>query len=182
MVRVARYTSLVLAEQAAMWLRDEGIEATVVGHHVHDINISLDRRPYEVVVANADDAPRANRLITERVARDPAVEAPVVIDEDEWRPDLSGLDPARYGVCCPKCDMPLPLDSALERCPKCDAGIDLVDLMVTTYGPEAFEAIGREEGVIDWDARCDSCRASLRGQALTGRCCSCGSLYAVEKR
>ena len=188
MVRVARYTSMVLAEQAAMWLRDEGIEASVVGHHVHDINISLDRRPYEVVVANKEDAPRANQLITERAARDPEIEAPVVIEEGEWRPDLSGLDQAKFGVRCPGCDTALPMDGTLEACPACATPVDLVDLIVTTHGPEAFEAMdpdeasARESGVIGWDARCESCKASLRGQTFTGRCAACGSLYAVDPR
>ena len=185
MERVARYTSLVLAEQAAMRLREEGIDAQVVGHMVRDFYISLDRRPYEVMIAHKSDADAAKAIVASMHAED----APMpVIEEGAWRPDLSGLDPEAFPVHCPACGAPLPLDAGLGHCPVCGEPVDVVDLIADRYGPEAFDALEQqhdaheEDGAVTvaHDARCATCNASLRGLPFSGRCPSCGSLYAID--
>lgn len=192
MERVARYTSMVLAEQAAMRLRAEGIEARVVGHMVRDFYISLDRRPYEVMVADKSEKRRAGEIIAEMHAQDPDLDRPAPIEEGAWRPNLEGLDADRYRVQCPSCKETLPMDASIEACPSCGTPVDVVDEIARVYGPEAFNDLPDDEAhdvdqhngtpVVDWPVGCTSCGESLRGKPLTGRCQSCGSLYALEKR
>ncbi|MEM1422707.1 MAG: hypothetical protein AAGH64_01765 [Planctomycetota bacterium] len=141
MERVARYTSMVLAEQAAMRLRDEGIDARVVGHMVRDFYISLDRRPYEVMIADKGEADRAKAIVASMHLDDTP---PPVIEEGAWRPDVSGLDPRAYPVACPACAQRLPLDSTLASCPSCGERVDVVEMIAERYGPEAFDSIERE--------------------------------------
>ncbi|GAB4555255.1 MAG: hypothetical protein Tsb0013_18000 [Phycisphaerales bacterium] len=184
MERVARYTSMVLAEQAAMRLREEGINARVVGHMVRDFYISLDRRPYEVMIADKADSERAKAIIASMHVDD----TPAEIEEDAWRPDISGLDPDEFSVACPRCATALALDASLEACPSCNTPLDVIELIAQRYGPEAFDGLEQASdaleadggGVIDTGERCRSCQAPLNGLPLTGRCPSCGSLYASE--
>ncbi len=172
-----------------MRLREEGIDAQVVGHHTETFHLTALPRPYEVMIGDRADLERAKAVIADIGSPDPS-ELANEIEEGAWRPDLSGLDPLLHAVHCPACAAPLPLDASLEHCPSCGEGVDVVELIAHAYGPEAFEGLEQSETAhagdrpttIDWRERCRSCDASLLGQPLTGRCPGCGSLYAAESQ
>lgn len=170
-----------------MALKDAGIDARVVGHQLQDFNLSFLAPTYEVVIGSKDDVDPAKAFLDDWAKRLPATE-PIEMDEDAWVPDLSTLDPDAFGVDCPHCTMPLPMDAAAENCPSCGGAVDVVEIILQKHGPEALmhaeaESEPREVATaIGWDEACVSCKASLRGQAFSGRCPGCGSLYAVERR
>jgi len=189
MVRVARYSSVVLAEQAAMRLREEGIEARVVGDMVRDFYLSAARTPYEVMIGDKGDKARAEAVIEAwHASRDASSDGPVEIEEGAWRPDLSSIDASRFGVSCHACDAALPMDAELDHCPSCGEAVDVVERIAEVHGPEALERAYAEHDTeeaadrafIRGAERCPFCGVSLRGQARSGRCPSCGSLYAFE--
>lgn len=180
MVRACRYNSPIVAEQAAAFLRANGVPATVVGHHVNDVfaisafrSVSLD-----LVVPRRNLLPAAERLLKEFHAQ-PSV------PEGDWeamaRPDLSRLDPL-LRVRCPACDGEVDPRPAPDQCPSCRGEIDVVELIVRQHGPEVlsqcYDAAPEQPAIAAaFDAACANCGCVLGGAEPRGRCPDCGTLY-----
>lgn len=183
MIRLRRFRDEVSAENAAAFLRDNGINAAVVGDHVATAFGSGLTRFFgvDLIVPTGTDRAEAERLLEEFASE------PIEMDEgweDAALPDLSGLDPVTHGVSCPHCAVALPLDGALESCPSCSRPVDVAWLVAQTHGPEALAGCYEDDSVMGFalkgdGASCSFCGYNLRGLALRGRCPECGSLYDV---
>lgn len=183
MIRVARYSSEVVAEAAAAFLRAGGVPAAVVGHHLAETASRevLGLRSLDVIVPASAYAALGRALI-ERFNSERAE-----LDED-WElrttPDLAMLD-ASFAPDCPACGAPLPMDASLERCPACTAIVDVVEEIVRRHGPEALAGCFEADEPVPEPAHsmaalpmtCPSCGAAMHDSSIRGRCPSCGSLY-----
>lgn len=92
--------------------------------------------------------------------------------ESQAAPDLSTLNPA-LAPRCPACAEILPLDATITSCPACQEPIDIVDLIVSEHGPEAFalpaDPIARHA--------CTRCGYPRRGLPDPEVCPECGTPF-----
>lgn len=108
--------------------------------------------------------------------------------EDQARPDLSQL-PAAYTPTCIHCHQYLPLDADVTKCPKCKAPVDIIERIITCFGPEALVDCydESEEQVIPQDVvesskvNCPGCGYSLAAHPGKGTCPECGRKYLKER-
>lgn len=142
MHRLRRFISLVEANAAALYLREHGVETTVVGHHTADVQFAYQsvRRAtggaYELMLINP--AQRADaELILESFDTEP-VELAAGWEAVAERIDLARLDPETLAIACAACSAPLPLDDAVEACPACAEPVDILQRLLDTHGPEAL--------------------------------------------
>jgi hypothetical protein len=192
MPTVRRYTSPILAQHAAAYLRRHGVVATVVGHisPFPSMEVQLfpvpgrarDSGQFAVVIDSAAQR-RDALLLLDEFDRSPAE-----VDAD-WEldavPDLSLLDP-ELAPPCPACGEALPLDASEEVCPGCGAAVDVSALLADRYGPEllaaciaAPEAVEIPGEVLDSAAlACPGCGYALRGLSREGVCPECGERYS----
>ncbi len=134
--------TLIEANSASLYLREHGVRATVVGHHVLDVSMGyqvLQKNsggPYELMLI--DPAQRADaELILDSFDTEP-----VELDAD-WeaiaeRIDLARLDPDALAIVCAACSASLPLDDAVEACPTCAEPVDILQRLLDTHGPDAL--------------------------------------------
>lgn len=195
MPTVRRYTSPIIAQHGAAYLRRHGIVATVVGHisPFPAAEAQLFPTPgratagagqFAVVISEASQRAEAQALLDE-FDRSPAE------PEEGWEldavPDLSLLDPA-LAPPCPACGETLPLDASIEACPACGAGVDVSALLADRHGPELLAAcIAAAETpdipgeVLDAaELACPTCGYALRGLAREGVCPECGERYSKQ--
>lgn len=181
MFRVARFSSEVIAEAAAAFLRENDIAVSVVGHMlVETVSPRNVVRAMDLLVLSEAERRRAERLL-EEFHRSPAV------PEDGWEdrttaPDLSRLDPA-ITLACPRCNANLPRDAAIRACPECDSDVDPVALIVERHGPEALSPCYDASPTPECAAapvRCPSCDAPVPAESRRARCHDCGTLYDLD--
>ncbi len=181
MIRLRRYSDPVHAENAAAFLRDNGVHAAVVGDHVHSVFGVPGMRFFgvDLMIPNGSDRAEAERLLE-------VFDSEPIEVEEGWEhaalPDLSVLDPSEIDVACPNCNVDLPLDATLERCPSCATPVDVAALIAHRHGPDVLAPCFEDESVMGFalrrgNATCDFCGYSLEGLAARGRCPECGSLY-----
>lgn len=190
MHRVRRYISPFIADRAAEFLREKGIPAAVVGHHVSAVwpIDALKFAQVELVVASRHHRARALELLPEfhESLEEEGAIAPDPGWESEATPDLNALDPA-LEIRCPQCQYELAIDERVNRCPECGAAFDALDLIIDQHGPEALASCypnQEDDSAIDLttcDLPCTSCRYSLGGLPTRGRCPECGELYDKEE-
>lgn len=146
MHELARYHSLVHAEHAASYLREQEVPAMVVGHMDTLGGISPDLRPrgqYVLMIGDSDDAELAKTLLEElayeleqsQAAHERAGDEP---DPEPEPIDLSHLNET-YAPSCPRCGFDLPLDPTVTACNACAAEVDIVELLVHRHGPEVLD-------------------------------------------
>ncbi|MDX2115581.1 MAG: hypothetical protein SFZ24_08175 [Planctomycetota bacterium] len=189
MVRVARYSSDVIAEAAAAFLRANGISARVVGQMLPETVVrltggGLSTRALDVMIASRDLKEQALALLQQ------FDETPVELDvnwEEHTKPDLSRL-PEGVEVACPRCGESLAVCPPAETCPGCGGAVDVVELLIATHGPDVLAACFDSEegdgnaagpGALSASAvrRCRACRGVFESESARGRCPLCGSLY-----
>lgn len=136
---------------------------------------------YEVFIAERKLEPDATRLL-QQMADQPASYDP------DWEltvqvPDLSRLNDS-VAQACPSCTKTLPMDPLLERCPSCDAEVDVVELIVARHGPEMLASCYPEpefpvaDDVLFWaPVPCPKCAYQLAGLDIEGACPECGKAY-----
>lgn len=183
MIRLRRYYHPIQADNAAAFLRANGIGAAVVGDHIRDGFGGIAPRFFglDLVVPSDTDRAEAERLLEE------FDNVPIEVEdgwEDAAMADLSKLDPSVIEVACPNCRVDLPLDSSLQQCPSCRAPVDVPAAIALKYGPDVLAPCFEDESVMGFAlevraASCDFCGYNLRGLAMRGRCPECGSLYDV---
>lgn len=178
---LTRFESLVQAESAARYLRENGILAKVMGHGDAlgglPLTLSRHRGQFVLMIAARADEDAAKLLLEEFHSEPIELEARW---EDEALPDLSQLDPD-LAPPCPSCGRLLPLDSSLEHCPGCGAAVDVLGLLVERHGPELIASLTPAEdeaALADLIERaplcCLRCGYPLAGLAVRGRCPECG--------
>lgn len=200
MIPVARFSSEILAEAAAAFLRDSGIPAMVVGQMLPETATvipghGISTRALDVVVASESFRTAAKAALEEFHRTRPELEPGW---EDATRPDLSKLDPGIL-VRCPSCRHEQAAREINSACQECGVPIDVAALIVNQHGPEAFSACFDADeppqpstpagAVIDHDPPrhappgvCAFCRALLPTAGARGRCTSCGTLYDTDAR
>lgn len=146
MHELARYHSLVHAEHAASYLREQAVPAMVVGHMDTLGGISPDLRPrgqYVLVIGDADDAELATTLLEELAYELEQAQAETELDTGNDEPDAEPIDLSHlnetYAPSCPRCGFDLPLDPTLTACSACAAEVDIVELLVHRHGPEILD-------------------------------------------
>lgn len=182
---VARaFTSLILARQAASYLVNNGIPATILGEQdaFGGGGAYGSGGQYTVVVEDAyKDAAKdmLNHMDQIPVEKDPDWESQI-------RPDLSMLDAATTAP-CPSCSEDLPLDASVTKCPRCAAPVDVVEVLVARHGPEVLDACFPDlqedipADVLDASLiDCPGCGYSLTGLAHRGQCPECGADYSKQ--
>jgi hypothetical protein len=142
MLRLRRFASLIEANAAALYLREHGVEATVVGHLTADVQLAYHRvrnsagGGYELMLI--DPAQRADaELILDSFDTEP-VELEAGWEAVAERIDLAQLDPDALAIVCAACSAALPLDDAVEACPACAEPVDILQRLLDTHGPDAL--------------------------------------------
>lgn len=177
-MRVVRtYQSLIKANQAAMFLRRNGV---IAGLSVSGGGLLAQGVGLFIVDDSQADATKALLDVMEQ--------EPVELASD-WeqsiQPDLSRL-PDGCVPRCAACASGLPRDAAVERCPGCGVTVDIPELVAEQFGPEAMDACY----VVD-DEHLDeamgvpsctlmlycACGYSLDGLDENGVCPECGARY-----
>lgn len=193
----ARYHDHLLAQEAASYLRSQGINAGVSGGLLsgHGPFSGAVKGQYLVMVGDKTDLARARALV--RAFHLSSIElAPEW--EDETEPDLSLLDPALVPL-CPACGGEISVSE--ERCTRCGGEVDVVELVVSEHGPEALAdcypdpseawaslsdaelaamATPLELSPEEWQALevpCPRCGYALGGLSARGVCPECGQAY-----
>ncbi len=182
MIRLRRYESLFLARSAAEFLTAHGVPATVLGEHLDAaVGARWSLLPgFDVHIPTDADREHAETLLDEFERGDVEVEAGW---EAAAAPDLSRLDDPSIEVTCPHCGGDLPLEGALERCPRCAREVDVPVRIAEQHGPETLAACYEDESVMRFalrlrsSAACPSCGHALAPLSLRGRCPECGALY-----
>jgi len=130
-----RFRSPVHAVALRDYLMQNGVPAQVVGGNT-DAWVPWVRSsgPYEVVLGSKADAKLAAYLVEQFNSEPAEYESGL---DDQALPDLSRLDPEMAPPCA-ACGEILPLDATLERCPSCDAPVDVAERIVDLHGPEAL--------------------------------------------
>lgn len=191
MIRLRRYADEMMAERAAAFLRDEGIPAVVVGHHIQGTIAVPNLRfaQVQLMVPSEAHRERAEELLEQ------FENEPIELDAD-WEqdatPELGGLDLSRFDLSCPSCGYDLSRLASEGACPECGQEYDFAALIIRRHGPEALEGCfepiegeEREQPVVARRGRrerCRTCGEDLSGMAVRGRCPGCGSLFDKEQR
>ncbi len=179
---MARFSSPIVAEHAAAYLRANGVRARVVGHLdvLSGVSPSVfhDGGQFIVVIADADDRELAQLLLEEMQ------DEPMELEEDldaAARVDLSSL-PADLAPVCPRCGRVLAMCSDLVHCPSCAHPVDVEALIVEQHGPEAIadaladRAPDSDRASEDGVQVCPACEGKLEYSGGTGSCPHCGSI------
>ena len=181
MPNIRTYPSLLQAQQAADFLRANGIIATVLGGTDAFAAIGLTSLGgrFIVSIAAALERDRARGLLDEFDAGSSEQDL-----ETEAVPDLSLLDP-RTPAPCPSCSVQLPLDASVSLCPACKAAVNVVEVLLKRYGPELLSDCYPQGGqdfpddVIDAALlACGGCEYPLQGLPAIGACPECGREYS----
>jgi len=188
MFRVRRYRSILVAEQAAEFLRSRGVPAAVVGIHGPDV-IGLagfggfQDTALDLVIVSKGLRAAAEKLLQEFHTQPRAVEG-------EWEhltePDMSKLDDD-VTVRCAQCGAEMLANQAHETCTSCGWTLNIVELVVQQHGPDVLAECYEcepEQGELDaaqYVVPCPSCGAALDGEDVRGRCSGCGALYDKEE-
>jgi hypothetical protein len=181
MITLRVFSSPVLAESAARFLRASGIDARVSSRlGPAGIFGALGHGEYVVNLLDASQRERAEDLLLTFVAHPPEID-PADLDP---LPDFSRLDP-RYRPTCPRCAVVLTPSLALRNCPGCLTPVDPEELIVQQHGPEAMaacypdepEALPREL-LASVALSCPECRYSLESLSDSGVCPECGTPYS----
>ncbi len=200
MISVRKFPNSVAAQRAVDFLKANGVPATLVNQHIAG-GLGLPGARFtqiELVVPDKAIREQAIRLL-EQFDAEP-VEPLENVEDVAHSPDISTLDPKKYVVNCPACNAQLPLDAGLLACPECGEGVDVIELIIERYGPEALvscyqmhqqdldalesndlseasDVLERLSEHIKSRFQCPSCKADLTNEPVRGRCSHCGSLY-----
>jgi len=194
MIRVRRYTSQIEADRAASYLRAHGVYALVVNSHIHQAAASmlgnLKFTQLELVVASEAHRAAAEALLEEYDALPPMPDADL---DAASAPDLSRLDPRAHPIECPDCAVELPLDAAISACDSCGEPVDIIDLLLHRYGPEALQDCYESTPIPDPPPEmleqmtqiarersrpaCPHCGHDIADLPARGRCPACGDLF-----
>jgi len=192
MIRLRRYASRIHADHAVAHLREHGVAARVIGDHVQSIFAIpiFNLLQMEVVLLDTDQEPRARKLLDEydeaqaasAEYENGATSEPPNLTNVNFTPDLSRLDRTHMDVRCPACDASLPIDATIARCPRCSGPVNIVEILIERFGPEAL-APCYDSPAIPEDAaralatRCKRCGYNLQGLPQRSRCPECGELF-----
>lgn len=119
------------ADALVACLADEAIDAAVVSRV--DPYLSTHTN-FDVLLRTADDLALAQSILETFHTTSSELAEPL---DEQFVPDLTHLDPSLLPD-CPGCNNPLPPDASLTFCPRCNTPVDIIDLIITRHGPEAF--------------------------------------------
>jgi len=163
-----RYSSLLTANAAAAYLRQNALLAQVSG--AADSFSSV--LGYGVFVDG-------HHLATAQALLDVFDRLPPVPTgwEGQSLPDLSRLN-ASLRPACPHCGVRLPLDAAQEACPACGGSVDIAELITLAHGPEVLAPCFDEPDEMRFLQReCRQCGYDLEGLEEDGVCPECGQPF-----
>ena len=182
MIRLRRFTSRLHAEHAAIFLRNHGVSAVVVGDYVNQLfggPLSPRMLQVELMLLDANKRDEAEHLLEEFEAE------PIELDpdwEEQALPELAGLDLSAYDLTCPSCGYDLAGLDPVGCCPECSAEYDAAGLIVARHGPEALASLfaSAPEPTPIKRYTCPECRRDLSSFPARGRCPECGRLFDKE--
>jgi hypothetical protein len=133
MLTLRQYRNPLLAEEAAQFLRSHSVDARTASRTGGSGITGATEGLYELVLMNSIDRARAENLL-EQLRDVPAYSSHDELDSQAL-PDLSKLE-ARFLPACPGCAARLSV--ACKVCPACLTPVDVGDLVVNQFGPEAL--------------------------------------------
>lgn len=179
MIRLRRYASRLHAEHAAMFLRERGIAATVVGDFVNLMfggPMAPRMLQVELMLLDPERRDEAEALLSEFETE------PIELDpgwEEQAFNELAGADLSAFDLTCPSCLFDLAGLEPAGVCPECGGEYDAATIIVARHGPEALAAIFEQTPAPAPVRRfaCRDCRTDITALPTRGRCPDCGRLF-----
>lgn len=138
MFRIARFASQIVAEQAAIYLREHGIDACVVGDLASQVALTYSAMKlgqHEVILL--DSSQRADAELVLQSFHEEPIEL-----EEGWEAeaeiDVSGVDFSRFPIHCEACGNDVSTFVRESVCLHCRNHFDAAALLLAQHGPEAF--------------------------------------------